>query len=75
MYTAFAVTVLMRPAGSAIFGHFADWDGRRGTLTVALAGIGVSTMAQPIDTSNARPNTPRCAGEQERPALETHTTC
>lgn len=43
VYTAFAVTVLMRPAGSAIFGHFADRHGRRGSLTVALVGIGVST--------------------------------
>ena len=69
MYTAFAVTVLTRPTGSAILGHFAGWNGRRGMLAVVPAGFGVSTMAQPIDTSNARPNTPRCAGEQEQSAL------
>src|SRR5580700_5838455 len=43
VYASFAVTLLMRPVGSAIFGHYADVHGRRGAMLVAIVGVGVST--------------------------------
>src|SRR5216684_2300695 len=43
VYASFAVTLLMRPVGSAIFGHFADVHGRKGAMLVAI--VGVSTAA------------------------------
>lgn len=45
VYASFAVTLLMRPVGSAIFGHFADVHGRKGAMLVAIVGVGVSTAA------------------------------
>ncbi|WFU13230.1 MFS transporter (plasmid) [Rhizobium sp. CB3090] len=45
VYASFAVTLFMRPVGSAIFGHFADAHGRKGAMTVAMIGVGVSTAA------------------------------
>ena len=45
VYASFAVTLLMRPVGSAIFGHFADIHGRKGAMLVAIIGVGVSTAA------------------------------
>jgi MFS family permease len=39
------VTLLMRPVGSAIFGHYADLHGRKGAMLVAIIGVGVSTAA------------------------------
>src|SRR3954470_24457688 len=45
VYGSFAVTLFMRPVGSAIFGHFADAHGRKGAMTVAMIGVGVSTAA------------------------------
>ncbi len=45
VYASFAVTLLMRPIGSAIFGHFADAHGRKGAMLVAIIGVGVSTAA------------------------------
>jgi MFS family permease len=45
VYASFAVTLLMRPIGSAIFGHYADVHGRKGAMTVAIVGVGVSTAA------------------------------
>src|SRR5580700_11162465 len=45
VYASFAVTLLMRPIGSAIFGHFADVHGRKGAMLVAIVGVGVSTAA------------------------------
>ncbi|MRN67553.1 MFS transporter [Brucella sp. 10RB9213] len=45
VYASFAVTLLMRPIGSAIFGHFADVHGRKGAMLVAICGVGLSTAA------------------------------
>jgi MHS family proline/betaine transporter-like MFS transporter len=42
-YASFAVTLLVRPIGSAIFGHFADVHGRRRAMMVAVTGVGIST--------------------------------
>jgi MFS transporter, MHS family, proline/betaine transporter len=43
VYASFAVTLLMRPIGSAIFGHYADVHGRKGAMLVAIVGVGVTT--------------------------------
>lgn len=43
VYASFAVTLLMRPVGSAIFGSYADRHGRRGAMIVAVTGVGIST--------------------------------
>jgi MFS transporter, MHS family, proline/betaine transporter len=43
VYASFAVTLLMRPVGSAIFGHYADLHGRKGAMLVAIFGVGIST--------------------------------
>lgn len=43
VYASFAVTLLMRPLGSAIFGNFADRHGRKRTMILAIAGVGLST--------------------------------
>jgi MHS family proline/betaine transporter-like MFS transporter len=45
VYASFAVTLLMRPIGSAIFGHYADAYGRKGAMMLAMIGVGVSTAA------------------------------
>ncbi len=45
VYASFAVTLLMRPVGSAIFGHYADAHGRKGAMTAAMIGVGVTTAA------------------------------
>src|ERR1700688_2364343 len=45
VYASFAVTLLMRPVGSAIFGHYADRHGRKGAMLVAIVGVGISTAA------------------------------
>src|ERR1700685_2538023 len=45
VYASFAVTLLMRPVGSAIFGHYADVHGRKGAMLVAIIGVGISTAA------------------------------
>lgn len=41
VYAAYAVTVIMRPVGSAIFGSYADRAGRRRAMISAVAGVGV----------------------------------
>ena len=43
VYAAYAVTVVMRPAGSAIFGSYADRKGRRRAMIVSVCGIGIVT--------------------------------
>jgi MFS family permease len=43
VYASFAVTVLMRPVGSAIFGSYADVHGRKNAMTVAVVGVGIVT--------------------------------
>lgn len=45
VYASFAVTLLMRPIGSALFGHYADVHGRKGAMLVAIIGVGISTAA------------------------------
>lgn len=45
VYASFAVTLLMRPVGSALFGHYADVHGRKGAMLVAIVGVGISTAA------------------------------
>src|ERR671929_544507 len=40
----FAATLLGRPIGSFIFGHFADAIGRRRTTIISVAGFGVVTL-------------------------------
>lgn len=42
-YASFAVTLLVRPFGSALFGSYADRKGRKNALMVAVVGVGVST--------------------------------
>lgn len=43
VYASFAVTLLMRPVGSALFGSYADRHGRRITLIRTMIGVGVAT--------------------------------
>ena len=43
VYASFAVTVLMRPVGSAVFGSYADVHGRKKAMTVAVVGVGIVT--------------------------------
>ncbi|MFH0301816.1 MFS transporter [Bradyrhizobium sp. 31Argb] len=45
VYGSFAVTLLMRPLGSAVFGHYADVHGRKRAMLVAIFGVGISTAA------------------------------
>src|ERR671933_860045 len=40
----FAATLVGRPIGSFIFGHFADAIGRRRTTIISVAGFGVVTL-------------------------------
>ncbi|MGY2048358.1 MFS transporter [Methylobacterium sp. JK268] len=44
-YASFAVTLLIRPLGSALFGSYADRLGRRRALMAAVMGVGLSTAA------------------------------
>ena len=45
VYASFAVTLLMRPVGSAIFGSYADRNGRKGAMVIAVVGVGLATAA------------------------------
>lgn len=45
VYASFAVTLLMRPVGSALFGSYADKNGRKGAMILAVTGVGVATAA------------------------------
>jgi MFS family permease len=45
VYAAFAVSVLLRPLGAAVFGAVADRAGRKKTMVTVLAGVGLSTAA------------------------------
>ncbi|WP_251025331.1 MFS transporter [Bacillus sp. ISL-57] len=42
-YASFAVTLLMRPVGSALFGSYADRYGRKRAMIIAVVGVGVAT--------------------------------
>jgi MFS family permease len=43
VYASFAVTLLMRPFGSALFGSYGDRYGRRSAMIVAVIGVGIAT--------------------------------
>jgi predicted MFS family arabinose efflux permease len=43
-YVVFAVSLIGRPLGAAIFGHFGDRLGRRRTTLVSVAGFGIATL-------------------------------
>ncbi|MED1644420.1 MFS transporter [Brevibacillus agri] len=43
VYASFAVTLLMRPIGSALFGSYADRFGRKRSMIIAVTGVGIST--------------------------------
>ncbi|WP_082132311.1 MFS transporter [Luteimonas sp. FCS-9] len=45
VYASFAVALLVRPLGSAVFGVYADKHGRRRALMVAMVGVGLATAA------------------------------
>jgi MHS family proline/betaine transporter-like MFS transporter len=45
VYASFAVTLFMRPVGSALFGNYADRHGRRGAMIAAVIGVGLATAA------------------------------
>lgn len=43
VYASFAVTLLLRPVGAALFGTYADRHGRRRAMMIAITGVGLST--------------------------------
>lgn len=45
VFGSFAVSILMRPSGAAIFGELADRKGRKAIMVTVLAGVGISTAA------------------------------
>jgi MFS family permease len=40
----YAVTLVARPLGAAVFGHYADKIGRRSLLVVTIGGVGVMSV-------------------------------
>lgn len=45
VYASFAVALLVRPLGSAVFGAYADKHGRKRALMISMVGVGLSTAA------------------------------
>jgi MFS family permease len=43
VYASFAVTLVMRPVGSALFGQYADRNGRKRAMLIGVIGVGVVT--------------------------------
>src|SRR5579872_2568571 len=43
-YVVFSISLMGRPIGSVIFGHFGDRLGRRRTTLIAVAGFGITTL-------------------------------
>lgn len=43
VYASFAVSLMMRPVGSGVFGSIADRYGRRVAMVIAVIGVGVGT--------------------------------
>lgn len=44
VYGSFAISLVVRPLGSALFGAFADKKGRKKTMAVTVSGVGISTF-------------------------------
>ena len=44
-YAGFAVTMVMRPVGAAVFGRYADLRGRKPAMLVAVMGVGLVTAS------------------------------
>ena len=44
VYGSFAISLVVRPLGSALFGAFADKNGRKRTMKVTITGVGISTF-------------------------------
>jgi MFS family permease len=44
-YVVFAVSLIGRPLGALIFGHFGDRVGRRQTTLISVAGFGIATLS------------------------------
>lgn len=42
-FASFGVSLVMRPLGGAVFGRYADRNGRRRTLIVTVVGVGIAT--------------------------------
>jgi MFS family permease len=43
-YVVFAVSLIGRPLGAVVFGHFGDRLGRRRTTLISVAGFGIATL-------------------------------
>ena len=43
VYAGFAVTMVMRPVGAAVFGRYSDLRGRKPAMLVAVMGVGLVT--------------------------------
>ena len=45
VYAGFAVTMVMRPVGAAVFGRYSDLRGRKPAMLVAVMGVGLVTAS------------------------------
>ncbi|MFC0903957.1 MFS transporter [Clostridium sp. MT-14] len=45
VFAAFAVSVIVRPFGSAFFGNYADKWGRKRSMIITVAGVGIATSS------------------------------
>lgn len=45
VFASFAVSILMRPGGAAVFGHLADRIGRKRIMVSVMLGLGLATAA------------------------------
>ena len=43
-YVVFAVSLIGRPLGAVVFGHFGDRLGRRRTTLISVTGFGIATL-------------------------------
>ncbi|MGC5628172.1 MFS transporter [Georgenia sp. Z1344] len=53
VFVSFAVSIVMRPGGAAVFGGWADKVGRKRIMVLVLAGVGLSTAAMGLIPSYA----------------------
>jgi MFS family permease len=44
VFAVFGITLVVRPVGAAIFGHFGDRVGRKSMLAVSILVMGVGTF-------------------------------